>query len=112
VLVSHLSITLRDAQHICWKNFRKIKDRLDPEQGKTWTPSIAVLDLLEETSRLASIVKALEGHKNGKNPETEMELAKGLSNIIYTVFVLAEHYNIKLEEVFLQTINDYFLSFI
>jgi hypothetical protein len=24
-----MSVTLRDAQHLCWKNFRKINDKLD-----------------------------------------------------------------------------------
>lgn len=107
-----MSITLRDAQHLCWKNFRKINDKLDPERGKAWTPFIAVMDLLEETGKLASIVKVLERSKANEDPKINMELAKELSNIIYTAFVLAEQYNIKLEEVFLQTVNDYVLSLI
>ncbi len=105
-----MAITLRDAQHLCWKNFRKINDKLNPDQGKTWTPTNAVKDLLEETKKLASIIEVLERSKTEGDQKTKMELAKDLSNILYTAFVLAEQYNIKLEEVFLQTVNDYILS--
>ena len=105
-----MAITLRDAQHLCWKNFRKINDKLNPNQGKTWTPAIAAKDLFEETKKLTSIIKVLERSKTSGDQKTKRALAKELSNILYTVFVLAEQYNIKLEEVFLQTVNDYILS--
>ena len=43
-----MSVSLHDAQHLCWKNFRKINDKLDPKRGKSWTPFVIVTDLLEE----------------------------------------------------------------
>lgn len=39
-------------------------------------------------------------------------LATELSDLLYMIFVLAEHYGIELEESFLQTVNDYMLRFI
>jgi NTP pyrophosphatase (non-canonical NTP hydrolase) len=39
-------------------------------------------------------------------------LAAELSDLLYMIFVLAEHYGIELEEAFLQTVNDYMLRFI
>jgi len=105
-------VTLRDAQHLCWKNFRKINDKLDPERGKGWTPFVIVTDLLEEAGEVASVVKGLEGFKPPEKPKTKDMLATELSDLLYMIFVLAEHYGIELEESFLQTVNDYMLRFI
>ena len=46
--VNRLSVTLSDAQHLCWRNFKKINDKLDPQRGRSWTPFVMVTDLLEE----------------------------------------------------------------
>ena len=107
-----MSLTLRDAQHLCWKNFRKINEKLDPVRGKKWTPFVMVTDLLEEAGEVASVVKGLEGFKPPEKPKTREMLATELSDLLYMVFVLAEHYGINLEEAFLQTVNDYVLRFI
>jgi len=108
--VNNVSLTLRDAQHICWKNFRKINDKLDPERGKAWMPFVMVTDLLEEAGEVASAVKGLEGFKPPEKPKTKEMLATELSDMLYIIFVLAEHYGINLEESFLQTMNDYIIS--
>lgn len=109
-MVIHVSVTLRDAQHLCWKNFRKINDKLDPERGKGWTPFVMVADLLEEAGEVASAVKGLEGFKPLEKPKTKEMLATELSDLLYMIFVLAEHYGIELEESFLQTVNDRVIS--
>jgi NTP pyrophosphatase (non-canonical NTP hydrolase) len=110
--MSNMSLTLRDAQHLCWKNFKKINDSLDPERGKGWTPFVMVTDLLEEAGEVASVVKGLEGFKPPEKPKTKEMLGTELSDLLYMIFVLAEHYGIELEESFLQTVNDYVLRFI
>jgi NTP pyrophosphatase (non-canonical NTP hydrolase) len=102
-----MSVTLRDAQHLCWKSFRKINDNLDPGKGKGWTPFVMVTDLLEEAGEVASVVKGLEGFKPPAKPKT-----KEISDLLYIIFVLAEQYGIELEEPFLQTVNDYILRFV
>lgn len=107
-----MSVTLRDAQHLCWKNFRKINDQLDPERGKGWTPFVMVTDLLEEAGEVAAAIKDLEGFKQPEKPKTKEMLASELSGLLYAIFVLAEHYHIELEEAFIQTVNDYVLRFI
>jgi len=71
-----------------------------------------VTDLLEEAGEVASVVKGLEGFKPPEKPKTREMLATELSDLLYMVFVLAEHYGINLEEAFLQTVNDYVLRFI
>jgi len=112
VQVNRLSVTLRDAQHLCWKNFRKINDKLDAERGKGWTPFVMVTDLLEEAGEVAAVVKGLEGFKPPEKPKTKEMLATELSDLLYIIFVLAEQYGIELEESFSQTVNDYMLRFI
>jgi NTP pyrophosphatase (non-canonical NTP hydrolase) len=71
-----------------------------------------VADLLEEAGEIAGVVKGLEGFKPSEKPKTEEMLATELSDLLYMVFVLAEHYGINLEESFLQTVNNYILRFI
>jgi len=71
-----------------------------------------VTDLLEEAGEVAAIVKGLEGFKPPEKPKTKDMLATELSDLLYIIFVLAEYYGIELEEVFLQTVNDYILRFL
>lgn len=103
-----MSMTLRDAQHLCWKNFRKINDRL--ENSKKQTPFAMVADMVEETGRVASVVKNLEGLDSSEKQRTKEALAIGLSNLVYTIFVLGENYGIQLEESFMQAVNDKIMS--
>ncbi|NIP67261.1 hypothetical protein GWN63_04380 [Candidatus Bathyarchaeota archaeon] len=107
-----MSTTLSDAQHFCWKSFIKINQRLDQERGRAWDPFVMVTDLLEEAGEVASVVKGLEGFKPPQKPKTKRMLATELSDLLYIIFVLAEHYGVDLEERFLQTVNDYMLRFL
>jgi len=111
-VVNRVSVTLCDAQHLCWKNFRKINENLDPARGQGWTPFVMVTDLLEEAGEVAAVVKGLEGFKPPEKPKTKEMLATELSDLLYIIFILAEHYGINLEESFLQTVNDYMLRFV
>jgi len=105
-------LTLQDAQYASWKIFRKINAQLDAERGRGWDPFVIVTDILEEAGEVASVVKGLEGFKPPDKPKTKEMLAKELSDMLYGIFVLAEHYGINLEETFLEHVNDYTLRFI
>ena len=111
-MVNRVSVTLCDAQHLCWKNFRKINEKLDPARGQGWTPFVMVTDLLEEAGEVAAVVKGLEGFKPPEKPKTKEMLATELSDLLYIIFILAEHYGINLEKSFLQTVSDYTVRFI
>jgi len=67
---------------------------------------------LEEAGEVAAVVKGLEGFKPPEKPKTKEMMATELSDLLYIIFVLAEHYGIELEDSFLQTVNDYMLRFI
>jgi len=105
-------MTLRDAQKLCVKNAKMISEKLDPQRGKTWTPFAMVTGLLEEAGEVASAVRGLEGFKPAEKPKTEEMLATELSDLLYMIFILAEHYGIDLEEPFVKTVNGYLSRFI
>jgi len=71
-----------------------------------------VTDLLEEAGEVAATVKGLEGFKPPEKLKSKQGLATELSDLLYIVFVLVAHYEVELEECFLQTVNDYILRFI
>ena len=107
-----MPLTLFEAQKVSWKTFKKINEKLDVVRGKSWNPFVIVTDILEETGEVAGIVKGLEGFRPPDKQKTKEMLARELSDLLYGIFVLAEHYGIELEEVFLETVNDYVLRFI
>ena len=61
---------------------------------------------------MAGVVKGLEGFKPPDKQKTREMLARELSDLLYGIFVLAEHYSIELEEIFLETVNDYVLRLV
>jgi NTP pyrophosphatase (non-canonical NTP hydrolase) len=71
-----------------------------------------ITDLLEEAGEVAAVVKGLEGFKPPEKPKTKEMLATELSDLLYIIFILSEHYGIELEEAFKQTVNDYILRFV
>lgn len=71
---------------------------------------MTVSELLEEASKVVKVTKDLEDSNSLSKPETKEMLAAELSNLVYLIFVLAEHYKIELEDSFLQTVNDYMLK--
>ncbi|MCJ7422874.1 hypothetical protein MUP01_01205 [Candidatus Bathyarchaeota archaeon] len=109
-LVRYTSVTLRDAQHLCWKSFKKINARISSENAGKATLSALVKDLLEETDRVTNCVRSLEGRSPNDESNMRETLAAELSNLLYSAFVLAENYRIELEETFLQSVNDRVIS--
>jgi len=107
-----MPLTLQEAQLVSWKIFRKINDKLDISRGRGWDPFVVVTDILEETGEVASVVKGLEGFKPPDKTKTKEMLAKELSDLLYGIFVLAEHYGVNLEETFLEHVNEYLLRFL
>ena len=95
--------TIAEAQKATFELFKEIN------QHKTiaWTPFALVTDLLEEAGEVASVVKGIEGYKPPDKPKTKEMLATELSDLLYTVFVLAETYGIDLEESYQRTTDSY-----
>ena len=104
-----MSITLSDAQKLSARVCRKINEEIGLSVGQK--PFIIMTDLLEEAGEVASIVKGLEGYKPPDKPKTKEMLATELSDVLYGIFLLAEHYNIALDEAFPRTVRGYLSRF-
>lgn len=107
-----MPLTLQEAQIVSWKIFRKINQKLDTTRGRNWDSFVVVADILEEAGEVAGVVKGLEGFKPPEKPKTKEMLAEELSDLLYGIFVLAEHYGINLEETYLEHVNNYMLRFL
>jgi len=102
-----MATTISEAQKLSSKIHEEINRRIAVAQGKGWNPFVIVTDILEEAGEVASIVKGLEGYKPSEKVKTKEMLANELSDLLHGIFLLAEHYEINLEETFIQTIQDY-----
>jgi len=102
-----MSITISGAQKLSLKTFEEINKKMAVAKGKGWNPFVIVTDILEEAGEVASTVKGLEGYKPPEKVKTKEMLAAELSDPLYGLFLLAEHYKINLEEAFIQTIQGY-----
>ena len=104
-------LTLRQAQKFAFKIFKKIEKESKVVKGDMWNPFIIVTDLLEEAGEVAAAVKGLEGYKPPDKPKTRGMLAAELSDLLYSIFALAEYYEIDLENAFTKTISNYLERF-
>ena len=98
--VNHLSLTLRDAQHLCWKTFRKLAlmNQKSLDQKET------AVELVKKAQQIAQKTSL---------PEAALDkatAARALSELLYLAFVLAEQQGVDLEENFLQTVDDMILG--
>ncbi len=94
-----MSLTLRDAQHLCWKTFRKLnKSNSDSENFKQ------IQELILKIQEIATKIKVKE------NSVSEDNFARLFSELIYYVFIISEYYNVNLEESFMQTIDEIILA--
>jgi NTP pyrophosphatase (non-canonical NTP hydrolase) len=69
-------------------------------------------DLLEEAGEVAAAVKGLEGYKPPDKPRTKEMLSGELSDLLYSLFVLASMYEIELEETYPGIVNGYKARFL
>ena len=101
-----MSLTLRDAQFLCWKTFKKI-------EAKTKKPQEIVniaSDLAKKANEISAYIKNLEAAGNGEKGKNEV--ARLLSELFFAAFILAEHQKVDLEESFMQTVDDYILGLV
>jgi hypothetical protein len=97
-----LSLTIRDAQHLSFKTFKKF-ETLDKKRSATiGTPT----DLIKKAEEIAQKIKALE------NSEPKEEIGKVFSELLFSVFVLAQRQGVNLEDAFLQTVDEIILGFV
>jgi hypothetical protein len=93
-------LTLRDAQHLCWKTFKKI----ELVNQKASQASDTTDNLLQKAEQISQ--KTL----NSAVSLDKANIAKLLSELVYLTFILAEQHGVNLEDDFLQTIDELILG--
>ena len=99
-----LSLTLRDAQFLSWKTFKKI----EAKRGKESDISAMSDEMAKKASEIAERIKS----GSSRNAQIKDELSKLLPELLYLAFVLAENHGVNLEELFMQTVDEYILGFV
>ncbi len=102
-----MSLTLRDAQHLSWKTFKKF-EAVDQKNAA----NIGTVEALAtKVADLAQMTKADVASEIG-NPKGNEAARKVFSEIVFNVLVLAERSGVELEDSFLQTIDEIILGFV
>ena len=100
-----LSLTLRDAQHLSWKTFKKF-ETLDKKRSESFGTAA------ELAKKAGGIVEKIKALKSSATPEGKEELGKLLSELLFAAFVAAESNGVSLEDSFLQTVDEIILGFV
>jgi hypothetical protein len=100
--VTTLSLTLRDAQHLSFKTFKKF-EALNEKRSATIGTSA---DLIKKADEIAQ--KTMEPETSGSKEET----GKLLSELLFSALVFAQRNGISLEDAFLQTVDEIILGFV
>jgi len=103
--VTILSVTLRDAQHLSWKTFKKFES-LNEKLAKGFGSEI---ELVKKTEEIANKLK--EKQKVDSLQDRE-ELANMFSKLLFSIFVLSERHGVNLEDSFLQTIDELIMELV
>ena len=100
-----MSLTLRDAQHLSWKTFKKF-EKADEKRSASLGAST---DLVKKAEEIVQKIGTLENSGSSTGKE---EIAKSLSELLFLMFVLAERYGVNLEDSFLQSVDELILGFV
>lgn len=90
--------------------YLKISKKVTAEGGESQNALAVAKELLKEAGEVAATVEGSESLKPSEDETTQRMLAEKLNNILYCVFVVAEHSHLDLEESFLEQVNDRLLS--
>ncbi len=93
-----MSLTVRDAQYLSWKTFKK----LGQSEGLAVTGSVA--DFVKKAEAAA---RQIQESKSSKDKEA---IGRLFSELLFIVFVLAEQHGVNLEESFLATVDEIILG--
>jgi hypothetical protein len=105
-----LSLTLRDAQHLSWKTFKKIEERIALKGERAFSLPIGTQEFVKKANVIAQTIKDWETSED--KAASASDLQKQLSELLFAAFVLAEKYGIDLEEAFLENIDEFILGFV
>jgi hypothetical protein len=94
---------LRDAQHLAWKTFKKFEKIDEAKTASFSSPE----ELVKKAEEIAQKIKTTQ-NAQGSNEEA----GKMLSDLLFSMLVLAERHGVILEDAFLQAVDELILSFV
>jgi hypothetical protein len=100
-----LSLTLRDAQHLSWKTFKKFESVNEKRSASFGSAA----DFVKKADEIAQKIRTLENSGSSAGKE---EIAKLLSELLFAMFVLSERCGVSLEDSFLQSVDELILGFV
>jgi DNA phosphorothioation-dependent restriction protein DptG len=103
--VNILSLTLRDAQHLAWKTFKKF-EKLDENKAAEFSSPEQLVKKVEE------LAKQIKDSQKAQESSTTEECGKMLSDLLFMMLVSAERQGVNLEDSFLQAVDELILSFV
>ena len=83
------------------KETAKVKDKMP---GEPWGIYQRFNDLVEEVGELANAIQVKEGFKT-KN-RAKSELVDSVCDVLFSIFLVASHYNIDLEKEYPKVLNE------
>jgi hypothetical protein len=95
-----MSITLRDAQHLSWKTFKKFEAFNENHASSLGTPQ----DLTQKVNELSAM--------DASDADKTAQASKLLSKLLFSVFIAAERSGVSLEDSFLETVDEIILGFV
>jgi len=98
-----IELKISEARKYSYNQFTEINKILN----KNWTPFTLATKMLEEAGEVASVIMGLEGFKPPDKPMTHKMLGKELSDLLYDVLLIAETYDVDLENIYRETIDAY-----
>ena len=90
-----MSLTMRDAQYLSWKTFKKLEKA---EQELPVSGSIS--DVISKTEAIMKKIKASQGI------DDKEVLGQMFSELFFLVFVIAEQNGVNLEESFMAAVDE------
>jgi len=103
--VTILSVTLRDAQHLSWKTYKKFES-LNVKLAKDFGSEI---DLIKKTEEIA---KKLKEKQEPSSFQSREELASMFSKLLFSIFVLSERHGVNLEDSFLRAVDELIMELV
>lgn len=96
--------TLEDLQSRGLEIARLYDELNRAERGRTWTPEETMLGFVGDVGDLAKLVMAAEGTRSDVGGRDELE--HELSDCLWSVLVLAAHYDIDLAAAYATTMDE------
>ncbi len=100
-----LSVTLRDAQHLSWKTFKKVES-IDEKFSTRFGSGTNLVKKAEE------IRMKLREPQSSDSPQNRDELSKLFSELLFSLFVISERQGVSLEDSFLESVNNLILELV